>query len=64
MNLKKQEALKLLNKLEEKSSQVKLPSNIKDSNYGIVAKSIELKEDLKKLGYITLDLDDLQLTLH
>ena len=63
MNLKKQQAQKILNMLEKKSSQVKIPEKIKKINHGIVAKSINSKEDLRKSGYIALDLDDLQSAL-
>ncbi|NOQ32800.1 MAG: hypothetical protein GQ567_01175 [Methanosarcinales archaeon] len=45
-----------LGKLEEKSEHVLYDSNKKD--FGLIAKSIDKKEDLRQAGYLVMDLSD------
>ena len=50
------DAKRELDTLEEKSEHVLWDSNRKD--FGLIAKSINKKEDLRELGYLVMDLAD------
>nr|QNO47957.1 hypothetical protein DBNCDMDK_00046 [Methanosarcinales archaeon ANME-2c ERB4] len=55
-NLRPYDAKKELDKLEEKSAYVRWDSYNK--NFGLVAKSIDKKEELRESGYQVMDLED------
>jgi len=50
------DAKRELGRLEGKSEHVLWDSNRKD--FGLIAKSIDKKEDLRELGYLVVDLED------
>ncbi len=56
-DLSRQDALKVLRKLEEKSEKVKLKER---RYYGIIAKNITGKDDLREMGYLVFDLNDFE----
>jgi len=55
-NLKMRDAKRELDKLEEKSMYVSWDSDQK--SFGLIAKSIDKKEDLRESGYLAVDLED------
>jgi len=57
-NLKKDDAIKIINKLKEKAKQVKWRDNAEEM-FVLIAKNIEAKESLKKSGYCLFDLEDI-----
>lgn len=56
MDLRKKEALRVLQELEEKAKKVNFSGKI---NLGIVARNVEKKEELRKEGYLVWDLEDI-----
>jgi AAA+ ATPase superfamily predicted ATPase len=58
-NLISRDAKRELGKLEEKSEHVLWDSNRKE--FGLIAKSIDKKEDLRESGYLVMDLADFRL---
>lgn len=56
-NVNKDEALSILENLKEKSQRY--PKEKKSSAFGIIAKNIPNKEEIRKKGYIALDLRDI-----
>ena len=57
-NLTKKQAENILRELKEKSSHVDWNIGNRKELFGIAAKKIEGKEELKRKGYIAFDLDD------
>jgi AAA+ ATPase superfamily predicted ATPase len=55
-DMSSRDAKRELGKLEEKSEHVLYDSNRKD--FGLIAKSIDKKEDLRQSGYLVMDLSD------
>ena len=53
-----QQCLKILEELKEKASFVEWFNEKRKEHYGIIAKKIENKEDLRKKDYLIYDLDD------
>jgi AAA+ ATPase superfamily predicted ATPase len=52
------QSLKILKKLKDKSVSVKWLNDTRKEYYGIFAKKIEKKDEIKKQGYFAYDLDD------
>ena len=57
-NLSYNASLKILGDLEEKADFVKWYNTQRKEQYGLIAKKIENKEDLRKKGFLVYDLDD------
>ncbi|MBU5678837.1 MAG: ATP-binding protein [Candidatus Aenigmatarchaeota archaeon] len=57
-DLKEKEALKILDKLKEKSKFVQWHNEKRREYFGLIAKKIENKERLRKQGYLVFDLRD------
>jgi AAA+ ATPase superfamily predicted ATPase len=57
-NLSYNASLKILGDLEEKADFVKWRNTQRKEQYGLIAKKIENKEDLRKNGFLVYDLDD------
>ena len=57
MGLLEGDAKKVIVELERKAGLVKWRNGGRKEHYGIVAKSIEGKEELKAEGYLVFDLD-------
>jgi AAA+ ATPase superfamily predicted ATPase len=57
-NLSYNASLKILDDLEEKANFVKWRNTQRKEQYGLIAKKIENKEDLRKKGFLVYDLDD------
>jgi len=57
-NLSYNASLKILGDLEEKADFVKWHNTQRKEQYGLIAKKIENKEDLRKNGFLAYDLDD------
>jgi len=53
--LKKEEAEKILKEMEEKTASIQ-----KNKNFGIIAKKVENKEELRKEGYRIFDIGDFE----
>ena len=57
-NLSYNASLKILGDLKEKADFVKWLNKQRKEQYGLIAKKIENKEDLRKKGFLVYDLDD------
>lgn len=57
-NLKEREAREIIHRLEEKAGEVDWNNGKRREFYGIIARSIEGKEDMKDKGRIAYDLED------
>jgi len=57
-NLHYNQALKLLEKLQEKANHVKWFNKKRKEHYGVIARKIENKDELRKKGFIAYDLDN------
>ncbi len=53
-----QQCLKILEELQEKAGFVEWFNEQRREHYGVIAKKIENKEDLKKEGFLVYDLED------
>ena len=53
-----QQCLKILEELQEKAGFVEWFNEQRQEHYGVIAKKIENKEDLKKEGFLVYDLED------
>ena len=53
-----QECLKILEELQEKAGFVEWFNKQRQEHYGVIAKKIEDKEDLRKEGFLVYDLED------
>ena len=52
------QSLKLIEELNEKTPNVKWHNDSRKEKYGIIARKIENKDNLKKKGFLIYDLDD------
>ncbi len=52
------DALRVLHRLKEKSKHVQWHNGSRSEYYGIIAKEMAGKEDLRKGGVVAFDLDD------
>lgn len=57
-NLKSKETIKILKELKEKSKFVEWNNKKRKEYFGLVAKKINNKKQLRKLGYLVYDLED------
>ena len=57
-NLTYNKSLKILEELKEKTMYVKWFNDIRKEHYGVIAKEIENKEDLRKESFLVYDLED------
>ena len=57
-NLTYNKSLKILEELKEKTPNVKWHNDTRMEQYGLIAKKIENKSDLRKKGFLIYDLDD------
>jgi len=57
-NLRYTQSLTLLQELQEKAESVAWQNKKRTEHYGLIAKTIERKNDLKKQGFYVYDLED------
>ena len=55
------EAGNILDKLKDKSGEVKWNNEERTEHYGVIAKRIKDKEDLRNKGFLVFDLDDFKI---
>ncbi|MFP3909632.1 MAG: ATP-binding protein [Archaeoglobaceae archaeon] len=59
-DIKTKDALKVIANLERKAKLVKWHNDKRRESYGIIAKRIRNKEELKEMGYLAFDLHDFE----
>lgn len=59
-NINRKDALRVLANLERKAKSVKWHNDKRTESYGIIAKRIHNKEELKGMGYLAFDLEDFE----
>lgn len=59
-NINRKDALRVLANLERKAKSVKWHKDKRTESYGIIAKRIHDKEELKEMGYLAFDLEDFE----
>lgn len=59
-NINRKDALRVLANLERKAKSVKWHNDNRMESYGIIAKRIHDKEELKEMGYLAFDLEDFE----